>query len=460
MKSVTKANSAMRNLTVAAATLSCMVICMFSYGARAAEFNLTPNQENAAPLTKLSADEGTEFVKEYYAALSRVDIPAVVAKFAETVDYEGEGQRDRSYIRSDLEKYVARWPILSFKPEATTVSPKEDGSAAVTFNLSYSLANDTKTTSGHSTNNWILRRINEKLQIISQREVVHPNARPGLDKSPIPEAVEPEEALSDEDLAKSRKTQAAPERVSKATSAAKTPRTNAPGDFVIALDIGHSPLRGGAISARGVSEYQFNRRLVTELYANLQSFGFTRSFIINPEGEEIHLIKRAAVANERNADLFLAIHHDSVKDTYLKKWETDGKIQKYCDDFHGYSIFISRKNPKAAESARFATALGSALLNTGLTPTLHHAEQENRPLLDREKGIYAFDDLVVLKTTKMPAVLLECGVIVNRIEEEKLNTPEYRDRLTNAIEQAISKFASTPAATANSSQAPAKQQEN
>jgi N-acetylmuramoyl-L-alanine amidase len=91
---------------------------------------------------------------------------------------------------------------------------------------------------------------------------------------------------------------------------------------------------------------------------------------------------------------------------------------------------------------------------------LHHAEQENRPLLDREKGIYAFDDLVVLKTAKMPAVLLECGVIVNRIEEEKLNTPEYRDQLTNAIERAISKFASTPAATANSSQAPAKQEEN
>jgi len=115
----------MRSLAVAAVMLACMVICMFSYGARAAEFNVTPNGENAAPLTKLSADEGTEFVKEYYAALSRVDIPAVVAKFAETVDYEGEGQRDRSYIRSDLEKYVARWPILSFKPEATTVSPKK-----------------------------------------------------------------------------------------------------------------------------------------------------------------------------------------------------------------------------------------------------------------------------------------------------------------------------------------------
>jgi N-acetylmuramoyl-L-alanine amidase len=44
----------------------------------------------------------------------------------------------------------------------------------------------------------------------------------------------------------------------------------------------------------------------------------------------------------------------------------------------------------------------------------------------------------------MPAVLLECGVIVNRVEEEELNTAEYRNRLTNAIETAIQKLADSP----------------
>ena len=71
-----------------------------------------------------------------------------------------------------------------------------------------------------------------------------------------------------------------------------------------------------------------------------------------------------------------------------------------------------------AESSEFAAKLGRALLSAGFTPTLHHEEQEKRPVTDREKGIYAFDDLVVLKTAKMPAVLLECGVIVSRAEEE------------------------------------------
>jgi N-acetylmuramoyl-L-alanine amidase len=212
------------------------------------------------------------------------------------------------------------------------------------------------------------------------------------------------------------------------------------GDFVVALDIGHTPSKGGAISARGVSEYEFNYRLVIELFEQLQSLGFRHSFVINPKGEEIRLAQRSAEANAQNADLFLAIHHDSVKDSFLKTWEVNGKKQKYCDNFHGYSIFFSHKNAKATESFAFASKLGQGLLQTGFTPTLHHVAQENRPIIDKGKGIYAFDDLVVLKTARMPAVLLECGVIVNRTEEENLNRPAYRKRLADAICRAVQDF--------------------
>ena len=217
-----------------------------------------------------------------------------------------------------------------------------------------------------------------------------------------------------------------------------------PRDFTIALDIGHSAKKGGAISARGVFEYEFNRRLVSELFQRLQSSHLVRPFIVNPERDEISLLKRAGEANDQNADLFLAIHHDSVKESYLKTWEVDRKTRKYCDDFHGYSIFISQKNAKPLESLGFATALGRALLKAGFTPTLHHVAQENRLLIDKEKGIYAFDDLIVLKAATMPAVLLECGVIVNRDEEKNLNDPNYRSHLTEAISDAIESLAGAP----------------
>lgn len=214
-----------------------------------------------------------------------------------------------------------------------------------------------------------------------------------------------------------------------------------PAPFRIALDIGHTPKKGGAVSARGVSEYEFNRRLVDELSQKLQFSRYAQSFVVNAEGNEITLPKRVELASQGEADLFLAIHHDSVKESYLKKWDIDGNTRKYCDDFHGYSIFISAKNAHAIESLAFANALGKSLLKAGFTPTLHHAAQENRVVLDKEKGIYLFDDLIVLKAAKMPAVLLECGVIVNREEEKKLNDQQYRNRLIEAISNGIESLA-------------------
>ena len=421
----------------------CAVVFAICCPLRAAESSTTPAAESAP----ISMADASKFVKEYYAALSRADIPAALAKFSESVDYREDRQRDRAFIEKDLRKYVARWPILNLEPEVLTVSTKADGATTITFNLVYSVVNDTtkRSASGRSTNTWIVRRMKGELQIISQREVVRPNPTLASEQSPQSQSHEEEEALSDEELKKQGDMQiempAGSSTSKPLVTSAKGARKNA-GDFIVALDIGHTPSKGGAMSARGVLEYEFNHRLVTELFAQLQALGFRRSFVINPRREEIGLAQRPAEANAQNADLFLAIHHDSVKDKFLKTWEVNGKAQKYCDDFHGYSIFFSHKNAKATESFAFASKLGQALLNAGFTPTLHHVEQENRPIIDTEKGIYAFDDLVVLKTARMPAVLLECGVIVNRTEEENLNNPAYRKRLVEAICRAIQDFSS------------------
>jgi N-acetylmuramoyl-L-alanine amidase len=40
----------------------------------------------------------------------------------------------------------------------------------------------------------------------------------------------------------------------------------------------------------------------------------------------------------------------------------------------------------------------------------------------------------------MPAVLLECGVIVNRSEEASLQTPEIQHRIAEAAAEAIMQF--------------------
>ena len=63
--------------------------------------------------------------------------------------------------------------------------------------------------------------------------------------------------------------------------------------------------------------------------------------------------------------------------------------------------------------------------------------------MDKDLGLYEFDDLIVLKTAAMPAVLLECGVIVNRSEEASLQTPEIQHRIADAAAEAIMQFLHT-----------------
>jgi len=91
-------------------------------------------------------------------------------------------------------------------------------------------------------------------------------------------------------------------------------------------------------------------------------------------------------------------------------------------------------------------AIGSALREEGLSPTAHHAEKipgEGRDFVVPDLGVYRYDELIVLWSTKMPAVLLECGLIVNPIEEALLNEPEHQQKIVRAVRRAVLKMAET-----------------
>jgi N-acetylmuramoyl-L-alanine amidase len=115
------------------------------------------------------------------------------------------------------------------------------------------------------------------------------------------------------------------------------------------------------------------------------------------------------------------------------------------DRFSGYSLFVSRENRHYEDSLVFAKLLGAALMGHGMLYSPHHAEAipgEGRQLLDRQVGVYLYDQLVVLKSTEAPAVLLEAGIIVNRVEELVLSSPEGRASISAAVLEAVNQFCS------------------
>lgn len=71
---------------------------------------------------------------------------------------------------------------------------------------------------------------------------------------------------------------------------------------------------------------------------------------------------------------------------------------------------------------------------------MYHAARikgEGRPLLDKKRGIHQFNDLVVLKTAKSPAILIETGVIVNRFESQRLAQANVINKIALAISSGI-----------------------
>jgi N-acetylmuramoyl-L-alanine amidase len=178
-----------------------------------------------------------------------------------------------------------------------------------------------------------------------------------------------------------------------------------------------------------VAEFEFNLRLASEIKKKLEENGM-RVRMIGERGDMIFLNHRTRAA--QGADLFLSIHHDSAR----------AHLHSRRDEFAGFSLFISRHNPKLEKSLACASAIGEALRAAGMTPSRYHADPvigENRPFADELNGVHFYDNLGVGKTAKMASVLVEAGVIINRDEEARMNDAAVRKGIAEAIARGVNR---------------------
>ena len=236
-------------------------------------------------------------------------------------------------------------------------------------------------------------------------------------------------------------------RAEPASAPAKTPPapTCDRAAFRVIVDVGHTAEAPGARSARGFWEYDFNLQLAKLIERYLVQAGFAKTVLLVTQGRTRKgLFERTTFANHFSADLFLSIHHDSVPDSFLERWEYDGEEHYFSDRFKGHSIFISNDNVDPAGSLLFGRLLGGQLKARGLRYTPHYTEKfmghRQRLLVDANTGVYRYDQLIVLRTTQMPAVLLEAGSIINRDEELVMNSPERQSLISAAVTEAVESF--------------------
>jgi N-acetylmuramoyl-L-alanine amidase len=193
--------------------------------------------------------------------------------------------------------------------------------------------------------------------------------------------------------------------------------------LLVAVDVGHYAAEPGVISASGAPEFEFNLALALEVRTALEKLQM-KVHLLGERGDYAMLHQRTREA--QGADLFVSIHHDSVKERLLPR----------AQEFGGFSLFVSRLNAKPAVSLACASAIGARLRAAGFAPSRYHADPllgESRPFADAANGVHYYDNLAVARSAAMPSVLVEAGVIVNREEERRMRDPEVRRRFAAAV---------------------------
>jgi N-acetylmuramoyl-L-alanine amidase len=171
----------------------------------------------------------------------------------------------------------------------------------------------------------------------------------------------------------------------------------------------------------------YNKQVANMVKERLECFNICLFLI-----EDKDIFERSKIANEF-ATALVSIHHDSA-----------GRVRSgvgiNTPKLSGFSIFISKLNPQYKDSLRLAKCIGAELIRSGFWVGFYHKNTRNkqRLLVDKNTGVYRADKFAVLKDSKIPAVLIECGVISNATEEQWLN--ENRGLMADAIALGIQKY--------------------
>jgi N-acetylmuramoyl-L-alanine amidase len=172
----------------------------------------------------------------------------------------------------------------------------------------------------------------------------------------------------------------------------------------IVIDAGHGPETPGKRSPDGsLWEYQFNsavaRFLADEL---LHGYEGVEILFTHADDRDVPLKERTDRANAWGADLFVSIHANAYGDG---GWNEAKGIETY--------VYTTR--PAAA--LKLAEAVHRNLIRA-----------TGRP----DRGVKTAN-FHVLRETKMPAILVECGFMTNRQEVAFLKCDEYRRKCATAI---------------------------
>lgn len=219
-----------------------------------------------------------------------------------------------------------------------------------------------------------------------------------------------------------------------ATSSPAAPR------FRLVLDPGHGGWDLGTVGRKGLLEKDLVLDIASRAGKLVESRLGAEVVFTRQDDTYIALEKRAEVANQAQADLFVSVHAN-----YSDFPSARGVETYYTNTFS--SVNGHGKSEAEPTAVRFATldirekVQQSHRFAASIQQSLYKTLAANNPGLPN-RGVKSAS-YVVLTGTSMPAVLAEVSFVSSPTDENNLQSSEYRQRIAEALYQGIARFAST-----------------
>lgn len=185
----------------------------------------------------------------------------------------------------------------------------------------------------------------------------------------------------------------------------------------IVIDAGHGGDDPGKVGINGAEEKDINLQIAgllkTFLEANDIKVIMTRQSdegLYDPDASNKKvqdMKRRIEMIEEAEPVLTVSIHQNSYPEEYV----------------HGAQVFYYT-----------GSAQGQILAEYIQSQLVGRADQDNK------RQVKANDSYYLLKKTKVPIVIVECGFLSNSAEAQKLCTPEYQERIAWAIHMGIMQY--------------------
>ena len=214
---------------------------------------------------------------------------------------------------------------------------------------------------------------------------------------------------------------------------------------LICIDAGHGGSDFGAIGKSKTMEKEITLKLTQKLKRMITSKLGLRVILTRDSDEEVSLNKRAAIANNNKAQLFVSIHINGSHRKGARGSETYFVSLKATDQ---ESFELAQKENKSFEEIdKMAedNELKMILWNMAQTEYIKESSilaefiqnELNVLLHTRNRGVKQAPFRVLMRAA-MPAVLVEAAFISNPYEEIKLKGDAFLDKIADALYRGIS----------------------